>query len=81
MIKEARLSAIMMAVKENEEKKAQALYGAELSLRTGEWAHLISCASKLIAVDAQNIILNNEALQLQKEIEEEREKEILEGIT
>lgn len=77
MDKQARLSAILLAVKENSEKKDQALYGAELSLKTGEWHHMITCANKLIAIDASNILLHNEAKELQIEIENESKEALL----
>lgn len=72
MDKESRLSAITLAINENIEKEAQALYGAEMSIKTREYAHLKLCAEKLIAAQAENIILSNEAKELQLEIEQER---------
>lgn len=80
MDKSARLSAIMSAVNENTEKSEQAKYGAKMGLETREYSHVIKCCEKLIAIDAQNIILRNEANTLQLEITNEREKEALEAI-
>jgi hypothetical protein len=70
--KQARLSSIMLAINENIGKEAQAFYGAEMALKTREYAHVKRCAEKLIAAQAENIILSNEAKELQIEIETER---------
>ena len=81
MDKHGRLVSITGAVDENKEKEAQALYGVELALKMREWSHALKCVEKLIAIESLNSILNSEAKQLQSEIEQEKEKEILEEIT
>lgn len=71
MDKQARLNSIMSAIDELKEKEDQALYGAELSLKTREYNHLFKCSEKLMAVYKQKKALLDEAKELQIEIERE----------
>lgn len=76
MDKQARLTSIMNSINEHNEKLDQALYGAELSLKTREYAHLKKCSEKLIYIESLIEDLMIEAKALQQDIEEET-KEIL----
>ncbi len=67
----------MIALSELSEKENQAIYGAELSLKTKEYNHLETCAKKLNAIQDQKQILSTEARQLQEEIENESREIIL----
>ncbi len=75
--KQARLSAIMMSIKEYNQKIAQYIYGAELALRTGEYEYLESRAQKLVAAEKEVAVLNQEARELQEAIENEAKAELL----
>lgn len=77
MDKQARLNSIMQSINENSQKEAQALYGAELSLKTKEYEHLKLCVDKLIAIRLLNEDLSIEAKSLQESIEEESKEVIL----
>lgn len=77
MDKQARLSAIMIAINETKEKEEQALYGAELSLKTRSYDWLEKCATKLIAAAKEIESLHIEARHLQESIEEESKEIIL----
>lgn len=75
--KQSRLAAIMLSIKDYVAKQDQSLYGAEISLRTRDYAHLQRCTERLIAGAAQIQILTNEARELQDEIENESKADIL----
>ncbi len=77
MDKTARLSAIMIAINETKEKEEQALYGAELALKTRNYSHLQTCVVKLLAAETQTDALANEAKALQEDIEFESREIIL----
>ncbi len=77
MDKQARLNTIMTSIKEHNEKLEQALYGAELSLKTREFWHLKTCAEKLVLIENLISDLSIEARSLQEEIEEESKEVIL----
>lgn len=69
MDREARLAAILKAVKENQELSEQAQYGIQLALVTKEWQHLKRCVEKIIAIELVNEDLSIEAKSLQEDIE------------
>lgn len=71
MDRAARLSSIMSAINELKEKEDQALYGAEISIKSREYNHLLRCSEKLMAVYKQKKALLDEAKILQIEIESE----------
>jgi hypothetical protein len=66
----------MQSINELKEKEDQALYGAELSIRSREWSRLKDCADKLTAIELLREDLTIEARSLQEDIEEEI-KEVL----
>mgnify|MGYP000296441974 CR=1 FL=1 len=72
MDKQLRLNTIIQTIGEYKEKQEQAIYGANLSLRTLEFSHLKNCAEKLIHIEQMVLELSREARQLQDEIEIER---------
>ena len=67
--KQLRLSSIRKSIFELCEKEEQALYGADLALKTKEYSHLQTCVTKLLAVEDQRKILFNEAKSLEEDIE------------
>lgn len=67
--KQLRLSSIRKSILELCEKEDQAIYGAELSLKSKEYSHLKVCVNKLLAVENQREILFNEAKSLEEDIE------------
>ena len=75
--KQARLAAIMQSINEYVQKGEQALYGAELSLKTKEWTHLKRCAELLILAEEEIRALGHDARSLQEEIEKESQEVIL----
>ncbi len=77
MDKQARLSAIMMAINEFKQKEEQAAFGADLALKVREYEHLNVCARKLLAAENELNILAAEAKSLQEAIEDESKETIL----
>ncbi len=61
MDKQGRLSAIMISIKEYNEKMESAIYGAKLAIESREYGHLKYCAEKLIAAENEIELLNREA--------------------
>ncbi len=71
MLKQARLAAILKSIDEYKEKEEQATYGAKISLQSREFEHLKRCSEILILVDHLILELNEEAKDLQIEIDKE----------
>ena len=67
--KQLRLSSIRKSILELCEKEDQAIYGAELSLKSKEYSHLKVCVNKLLAIEDQRNILFNESKALEEDIE------------
>ena len=74
---QTKLTAIMQSINDFKQVEEQAIYGAEMSLKTREYNHLLKCTEKLISAQVNLIVLSSEAKEVLILIDEEKKEVIL----
>ncbi len=80
-MKERQLSELMQEIRSLVEQKARLIKEIELSTTVGQWLHIAVCAESILKVEALLEIKDKQSKALILEIDQDREKEILEIIS
>jgi hypothetical protein len=81
MSKERQLSETMQELKALRNEKESCITGIRIGMNSEDWIHVAKSANRIVEIEKLSIVKNANAKQLVIEVNEQREREVLEAIS